>query len=150
MTIASKNLRLQIEQLLEAGLRIEPGIVHVGVFHIADMLRNERLDTACERERVLLLGACRENARSLGTAGLIDQRRRSKTAGTAHELQSLKGLAMLVNAANAKHAHDRIVVAGADGTVVPQERIGNARQLRIRFAVVGDDGLVMDVARGHD
>ena len=66
------------------------------------MLRNERLDTARERrKRVLLLGACRENARSLGTAGLIDQRRRSgETAGAAHELQSLKGLAMLVNAAD--------------------------------------------------
>ena len=46
--------------------------------------------------------------------------------GTAHELQSLEGLAMLVNVANAKHAHDRIVVASANGTVVPQERIGNA------------------------
>ena len=52
-------------------------------------------------------------------------------------------------AARFDNAHHRVVVAGADGAVVAQERVGHGEQLLVGILVVDDDGLVVDVARGH-
>ena len=47
------------------------------------------------------------------------------------------------------NAHDRVVVARQDRSVVEQERIGDGRQALQRLAVVSGDGLVGEVAARH-
>ena len=55
--IAGKARRAQLEELLEAAFRVEPGVERLGVFQIAHMLGDKRLRTANESEGAFLLRA---------------------------------------------------------------------------------------------
>ena len=61
--VAGKARRAQLEKLLEAAFRVEPGIESFSVFQIAHMLGDERLRTANESEGTFLLRACRKEHR---------------------------------------------------------------------------------------
>ena len=61
MQVASEQGGCDLEQRLVAALGRKPRVVRLGVFHVADVLRHERLGIARERERVLLLGPCGEH-----------------------------------------------------------------------------------------
>lgn len=61
--IAGKARRAQLEELLEAAFRVEPGVERLGVFQIAHMLGDKRLRTADESEGAFLLRARRKKHR---------------------------------------------------------------------------------------
>ena len=63
--IACQRFGGEVEQLLETRLRFQPSVVDVGVFQIADMLRDERLAVSKVGKRVLLLGTSCEHDRLL-------------------------------------------------------------------------------------
>ena len=60
--VAGKARRAQLEELLEAAFRVEPGVERLGVFQIAHMLGDERIRTADEGEGAFLLRTrCKEH-----------------------------------------------------------------------------------------
>ena len=150
--VAGEAARGFLEQLAIAFLGLEPGVVGFRVLDVADMLRDERVGAlvvgrggAHQGERGLLLRARGKQGFLLRLSlGAIERDgQRGEAAGAADELDGL-----LV--AYAHHAQDRVVVARQDAAVVAQDGVGDAGELGQRLIVVGDDGLVVQVPRGHD
>ena len=131
---------------------IRDSIIGFRILDVADMLRDERVGAlvvgrggAHQSKRGLLL-------RTRGQQGFLLRLRlgaverdgqRGEAAGAADELDGL-----LV--AYAHHAQHRVVVARQDVAIVAQDGVGDAGEFDQRLVVVGDDGLVMQVSRGHD
>ena len=144
MQIARKLGGLQMEELLVEIFRFEPVVERGNMLHIAQMLRNERLFTARDRESVLKFGA---NCQQLGRfftkfvhlSRQLDRRRR-KTTGAANDLDHW------VYPNRLEHAHHRIVEALDDGAIVHQEGVCNARKLLECFVFFDHDRVVMHVA----
>ena len=148
MRIACQKRRVQAEQPGVALLGLQPGVEGLGVLHVADMLRDERFGAlrslAHVRECVLLLGAHRQQRLAAQVAALLHCD--GGGCETARAADHLDGIARRARLDDARH---RIIVARQDGPVVAQKRIGDAGEARVGFPVIGDDGLVMDVSRGH-
>ena len=152
MRIAGEAARGFLEQLAITLFGLDPGVIGFRILDIADMLRDERVGAlivgrggAHQGERGLLLRTRGQQGFLLGlrTRAVERDGQRGEAAGTADELDGL-----LV--AYAHHAQHRVVVARQNATVVAQDGIGDAGELDQRLIVVGDDGLVMQVSRGHD
>ena len=152
MRIAGETARRFLEQLTVALFGLEPGIIGFRVLDVADVLRDERVGAlvvsrggAHQGERGLLLRARGQQGFLLGLRLRAVERdgQRGEAASTTDELDGL-----LV--AYAHHAQHRVVVARQNATVVAQDGIGDAGELDQRLIIVGDDGLVVQVSRGHD
>ena len=150
--IAGETVRRFLEQLAIALLGFQPGIIGFRVLDVADMLRDERVGAlvvgrggAHQGERGLLLRARGKQGFLLGLRlGAVERDgQRGEAASAADELDGL-----LVTYAH--HAQHRVVVARQDAAIVAQDGVGDAGEFDQRLVVVGDDGLVMQVPRGHD
>ena len=176
--IAGKARRAQLEELLEAAFRVEPGVERLGVFQIAHMLGDERLRTADESEGAFLLRARRKEHRGdrssfvacgFGRALMTGGANRLGGRGVLGDCSSLRVGARprqlqrhgreTASAADHLHgrahgsrrddANHRIIVARKDGAIVAQHGARDAAKFPACLDIVGDDWLIVDVSRGH-
>ena len=144
--IAGKQRRRYAEKTLVALERFKPCIIDQGIFHIAHMLRHKRIAFAQETRRGFLLGTRCANARIFGCGKRIRQmKRRGRIAAcTAHKLQRGARLPKVQN------AHHGVIIARTNLAIVAQNGIGNAPEHAQRFGIIGHNGLIVHISRGHN
>ena len=136
--VVDDDLGLEREQPRQVGEPVGERPVGREILEIAVVRRDVGASAASQRERVLELGAHREQRCRRGQ-GQVD-RVRGVAAGAPDD-----GLAARDD------ARDRVVVPRPDLAVVDQEAVGETRQAGQRVGVVGGQRLVGQVAGGeHD
>ena len=136
MQISGEHLGLYLKELLILRHRLCVGREHRRIRQIADVLTEERLPAARQTERILQLRTARENALSIGKGQ--GERRGRIAAAAAQDLLPAR-----------PDAHDGVVHAVHDLTVVHENRIRDLRQPLLRLRIPIEDRLAAEIRARH-
>ena len=136
MQVVGDGARRDAEEVLQAGERLLEELHRLVVLQVADVLAEDGVAALGQAEGVLQLAAEGEDLVQFDAEvdGLGDEAARA----AQDALAAFEG------------ADDGIVDAGPDVAVVEQEPVGDAVELAQGFGVGDDDGLLAEVAAGHD